>query len=129
MPEPERMKKFVDSLTKKIEENKVGDIPSLELRLGRKLVETQDEARRTVENLQRTQDTIYQAQQRVEELHRQHLELSAKASGILESLLTLKFGDEIEKEKEGAAKEAIPSKGNGSKDPSKPKRSKKKRNN
>ena len=63
-------------------------------------------------------------------LQDEHLEFSSKAMGIVESLITLKFGDQIEEEEEKAKrdiKKGADNKGNGSKDPSPPKKAKKRR--
>ena len=73
---------------------------------------------------------MYQSQQRLDNMTRHHLELISKASGFAESLIALKFGDEIEKEKEEKrVKEAAEkkAKGNGATDSSTPASKRKKR--
>jgi hypothetical protein len=75
-------------------------------------------------DIERMKETLKQAQERLKNLTVEYSGALSKAAGVTESLLALKFGDEIKKEQEEKRKE-IESKGNGSQDPSVPKKKKK----
>lgn len=130
MTTPEEMSKYVKSVSEKVAKGKKG-LSATEVRLGKKLREVQEEAQAVNEDIGRIRESIRQAQNRLENMTRHHLELVSRASGFAESLISLKFGEELDKEEEKRAAEAkkkaaeeAKSKSNGSKDPSEPKRGK-----
>lgn len=135
MPDIEVMKKYVKTVTDILDLKGGKGLSTTERRLGTKLKETQSELRGLDESIDRTRKTIQQAQQHLDMTTRDHLQLVSKAAGFVESLITLKFGDEIEEEeakrrvKEAVEKKAqkkeAKSKGNSTTDPSPPQKSKK----
>lgn len=118
MPDQQQMQEYVHGVLKRLEK-KPDSLSRTEKRLGIKLKEAQDAAGRVNEEISQLRQQLQQARQRLEEMGHHHIELTSKAAGFAESLITLEFGDEIDAEAEKQK-----SKGNGAKDPSKKKKKK-----
>jgi uncharacterized coiled-coil DUF342 family protein len=107
MPDPSVMKEYVNHVLQCLGDNSLSRV---EEAIGSKLLEAQNEAMRIEGDLGHLTQTIQQAQKRKEELVEKLTQVVHKSTGFAESLITLKFEDEI--------KEDAESKGNGSEDPS-----------
>jgi hypothetical protein len=114
MPDPKVIEKYVRSVVERLEKEEEESLTKNEKRIGTKLKEAQDKADQLSRDMGQLRETIQQGQNRLQEMGRTHLEVASKAAGFIESLVSLRFGDEIEEEI--AKKKA--SEGNGSKDPS-----------
>ena len=94
------LQKYLTHITTTIKEHGGEGLNDLERRLGAKLGEVQDSALKARGDIGSLENSIAQAQKRLGTLHNEHLELVSKAAGFAESLLAMKFGDELDKEKE-----------------------------
>lgn len=117
MTDSKMMEEYIERVLKKLGDD---DLSKVEKVLGTKLRETEEEAQALKRDIGRLNETIRQAQARVKKLSDDYSDKLAKAAGFAESLIALKFGDELEEEE---AKK----KGNGSQDPSPPPEKKKAR--
>jgi len=121
MPDSKVMEKYVNRILEHLGEE---DLSKVEEVLGTKLHETRSNADSLGADINRMKETIRQAQERLSKLVDEYSDTLSKAAGITESLIALKFGDQIKKESEERENEEVKSKGNGSKDPSAPKKKK-----
>lgn len=108
MPESELMEGYVKRVLEHLGEESLSKVEEV---LGSKLQEAQDQAGLLKNDIASLNSTIQQARDRVQKMGNNYADALSKAAGIAESLIALKFGDELKKEN-------VKSKGNGSKDPS-----------
>jgi hypothetical protein len=121
MLDPRKLEEYISSVAEKISSGQEKKLDQNERRLGKKMLEAKSTADKALEDLRLVQESIQRAHQRVEDLKNRHLEFYSKAAGFTESLLALKFGDQLEEKKKET--KAVGN-GNGTKDPSPPKKRK-----
>jgi len=109
MPDPKIMEKYVTMVLKQLGQENLSKVEEV---LGTKLKETQDQADNLRSNIEKMRDTMRQAEERFRGMNQEYMDTLSKAEGFAESLIALKFGDQIKKEQEETK-----SKGNGSRDP------------
>jgi len=105
MADSKEMTAYVEDVLKKLADTKEANgLTDSEIRLGRKLQETQDSAESAMRQKIQLESSMGQMQQRIFELEKKHLEKISKASGFAEALIALKFGEELDKKREAASK-------------------------